>query len=119
MANRYWLLLTLQREFAREEESRIPDNLDSLIERFRETAIVEMDWIFQLPESDLVRQLRATALPSRSFSIAEVVMQVCMHSHGHRAQCATRLRALGGIPPMMDFISWLTQKPDPDWPTRP
>jgi uncharacterized damage-inducible protein DinB len=118
LANRYWLLLALQREFAREEESRIPEGLDSQIERFKETAIVEMDWIFQLPESDLLRQLRSTSLPARSFSVAEAVMQVCMHSHGHRAQCAARLRALGGAPPMMDYIAWLVQKPDPDWPVR-
>jgi uncharacterized damage-inducible protein DinB len=117
-ANRYWLFLMLQKEFVSEEESRIPDSLDGLIARFRETAIVEMDWIFQLPESDLVRQIRSAILPARSFSIAEGMMQVCLHSHGHRAQCATRLRDLGGTPPMTDFITWLIQKPDPDWPAR-
>jgi uncharacterized damage-inducible protein DinB len=38
-----------------------------------------------------------------------------MHSHGHRAQCATRLRLLGGTPPAMDFILWLKDRPVPDW----
>jgi uncharacterized damage-inducible protein DinB len=117
-ANRYWLLLTLQKEFDRESESRVPDTLDSLIARYRETAILELDWLFQLPEADLVRQLRTPFLPTRSFSIAEAVMQICMHSHGHRAQCAVRLRALGGTPPMMDYVVWLVQKPDPEWPQR-
>jgi len=69
IANRYWLLLTLLREFAKEEESRIPDTLDKLTECFRETAIVEMDWIFQLPEADLVRQLRPAALSGRPTSL--------------------------------------------------
>ena len=117
-SNRYWLLLCLQRQFLRDEESRIPETLDCVIARYRETAILELDWIFQLPEADLVRQLRTPFLPTRSFSVAESVMQICMHSHGHRAQCATRLRALGGTPPMMDYIVWLAQKPDPEWPSR-
>jgi len=35
------------------------------------------------------------------------LMQAAMHSHYHRGQNATRLRELGGIPPMTDFIVWL------------
>jgi uncharacterized damage-inducible protein DinB len=30
-----------------------------------------------------------------------------MHSEHHRAQVATRLRALGGNPPMTDYILWV------------
>ena len=40
---------------------------------------------------------------------------VCMHSHGHRSQCATKLRALGGEPPRLDFILWLKDRPAPVW----
>ena len=32
-------------------------------------------------------------------SVAEALLQVCMHSHGHRAQVATRLRQHGAVPP--------------------
>lgn len=35
------------------------------------------------------------------------LMQAAMHSHYHRAQNATRLRELGGAPPLTDFIIWL------------
>ena len=45
------------------------------------------------------------------------MMQVAMHSLGHRAQCATRLRALGGNPPNTDFILWLKERPAADWPS--
>ena len=38
-------------------------------------------------------------------------MQVCMHSHGHRAQIAKMFRRHGGVPPMTDFIIWLVNKP--------
>lgn len=35
------------------------------------------------------------------------LMQAAMHSHYHRGQNATRLRELGGAPPITDFISWI------------
>jgi uncharacterized damage-inducible protein DinB len=38
-------------------------------------------------------------------------MQVCLHSHGHRAQAAKMLRRLGGEPPATDFILWLANRP--------
>ena len=117
-SNRYWLMLSLPREFDREKEGRLPASLDTLIANYRETSIIELDWIFQLPECDLVRQLRPASLPGRTYSVAEALIQVCLHSQGHRAQCAMRLRALGGTPPMTDFIVWAGEKPDPVWPAR-
>ena len=48
-------------------------------------------------------------------SVVQAMMQVCLHSHGHRAQCAVRLRLLGGTPPNMDFILWLKERPAPNW----
>jgi uncharacterized damage-inducible protein DinB len=118
ITNRYWLMLSLQKEFDREKEGRLPDTLDALVANFRDTSITELDWLFQLPECDLLRQLRPAALPGHTYSVAEALIQVCLHSHGHRAQCATRLRTLGGTPPMTDFIAWAGDKPDPEWPTR-
>jgi uncharacterized damage-inducible protein DinB len=39
-----------------------------------------------------------------------------MHSHYHRGQNATRLRELGGEPPMTDLIVWYWKgRPRPDW----
>ena len=40
-------------------------------------------------------------------SIRQALTQAAMHSHYHRGQNATRLRELGGTPPMTDFIVWL------------
>ena len=43
-------------------------------------------------------------------------MQAAMHSHYHRGQNATRLRELGGVPPMTDFIVWLHKgQPAANW----
>jgi hypothetical protein len=63
-----------------------------------------------LPESPV--------LAGQGFTVSQVVMQVCLHSVGHRAQCTTRLRALGGTPSNTDFILWLKDRPAAAWPAE-
>jgi uncharacterized damage-inducible protein DinB len=115
LANWFWLLLILGLPFAVEEESRIPESLEAIAARYQDTHAQEMEWVSQVREPDLARVLETPFLPGHSCSVAQALMQVCMHSHGHRAQCATRLRLLGGTPPNMDFILWLKERPTPDW----
>ena len=40
-------------------------------------------------------------------------MQCVMHSQYHRGQNATRLRELGGSPPITDYILWLYKSKPP------
>ena len=55
--------------------------------------------------------------PPCRITLAEALHQVVMHSHYHRGQNATRLRELGGEPPLTDFIVWLWKgRPTPEWP---
>jgi len=115
LADRFWLLLTLGRPFLQEEESPVPESLEAIAARYRETHTQELDWWSRFRESDLARTLETRFIPGHQYSIAQAAMQVCMHSHGHRAQCATRLRLLGGTPPAMDFVLWLKERPAPDW----
>ncbi len=50
-------------------------------------------------------------------SLEETMLQVAMHSAYHRGQVATKLRELGGEPPLTDFIVWVwLGKPEPAWP---
>jgi uncharacterized damage-inducible protein DinB len=50
-------------------------------------------------------------------TLAETCMQVAMHSTYHRGQVNARLRAIGGEPPLTDFIAWVWfGKPDAEWP---
>lgn len=43
-------------------------------------------------------------------------VQAATHSHYHRGQNATRLREIGGVPPLIDFIAWLKDgQPRPRW----
>ena len=46
----------------------------------------------------------------RTFDVAtvgETAFQVVSHSTHHRAQANSRLRAVGGEPPLVDFIAWI------------
>lgn len=115
LANRFWLLQNLGRVFEMEKESCIPTSLEEVVRRYRETYIEELAWILQLADGDFSRQLVSPFIPGGHCSVAEGVMQVCMHSHGHRSQCAKQLRALGGTPPALDFILWLKDRPAADW----
>jgi uncharacterized damage-inducible protein DinB len=115
LANRFWLFLSLGRPFALEEESRLPESLAAVAELFRETHDVERGWVSHAGESDLARRLEDPLIPGGRCSVAQAYLQVCMHSQGHRSQCATRLRALGGEPPATDFILWLRDRPSAAW----
>lgn len=115
LANRFWFTLSIGREFALEKEAQVPASLETIATQYRETHEQESAWISAIKEADLERRLETPFIPGSSFSVAEGMMQVCMHSHGHRAQCATRLRLLGGTPPATDFILWLKTRPAPEW----
>jgi uncharacterized damage-inducible protein DinB len=115
LANRFWLMQTLSRPFPLEEESRAPESLEEVTGRYREAHTQELEWITNLDEAHLGRKLESPFIPGGSCSVADGMMQVCMHSHGHRSQCASRLRLLGGTPPALDFILWLKERPAADW----
>ena len=112
VANRYWLLLTLGQPFFDENEKRIPESHAALTAQFAETERPELDWLSRSTPEELDRQIQPRALPGTTVSVAEAMIQVALHSHGHRSQCATQLRTLGGTPAPMDFVLWVRdQKP--------
>jgi uncharacterized damage-inducible protein DinB len=112
VANRYWLLLTLSQPFIDEQEKLIPNSHAVLTEQFRQTEQLELDWLSRASTKELDRQVQPRALPGTTISVAGAMIQVALHSQGHRSQCATRLRALGGTPAPMDFVLWASeQKP--------
>jgi len=54
--------------------------------------------------------------PPVKLSRRHALTQAAMHSHYHRGQNATRLRELGGGPPLTDFIIWLRKgQPAAQW----
>jgi uncharacterized damage-inducible protein DinB len=49
-------------------------------------------------------------------TLGETILQVILHSTYHRGQIATRLRELGGEPPLTDFIAWAWKgRPAAEW----
>lgn len=116
LANRFWLLTLMGAPFAVEHESRPASSLAELTERYRETQAQETAWLASASDDDLARGLESPLIPGTRCSVAQAWLQVCLHSHGHRAQGATLLRRHGGAPPPIDFIVWLLERPAPQWP---
>ena len=116
LANRFWLLTVTGAPFDVEHESRPAGSLAALTERYRETHTRESAWLASASDADLARRLESPLIPGAGCSVAQAWVQVCLHSHGHRAQCATLLRRHGGAPPPTDFIVWLFERPEPQWP---
>ena len=111
VSNRFWLLTILGHTFDRESEMKMPANLASFIDRFNETERLEAEWLSHASDSELERTLETRS--SRlgiDVSIRQAILQVCLHTQGHRPQCATRLRTLGGTPPGTDYVLWIKEK---------
>jgi uncharacterized damage-inducible protein DinB len=119
-SNRFWLLTILGHTFVREDEMQIPHNLTGIMERLNETEHLESEWLSKATESDLERilQTRSSRL-GVDVSVRQAILQICMHTQGHRPQCATRLRQLGGAPPGMDFALWVKDQTSSRQPSPP
>lgn len=115
LANRFWVWLIREAPFAVEEESKLPASFEALKEKYRDTHAREREWLSQAQAPDLERILESSLIPGQSCSVAQALLQICLHSQGHRSQVATRLRSLGGTPPALDYILWLPERPVPDW----
>jgi uncharacterized damage-inducible protein DinB len=115
LANRFWLLTIQGKPFAHETEARRSPSFDALVERYAATHAAEIAWLADADARDLQRSLENAFIPHGRCSVSQALMQVCLHSQGHRAQCATLLRRLGGVPPATDFILWVTNRAAADW----
>jgi uncharacterized damage-inducible protein DinB len=65
-------------------------------------------WLQVASQDDLQRRLVIPWFkdPPIEITVGEALTQAAMHSHYHRGQNATRLRELGGVPPLTDLIVW-------------
>ena len=109
VANRFWYSMWVGEPFDMERELQPPASLDALIGDYEALQAAEEAWIGRSNEGDLHRILETPHIPGGRCSVAEGVAQICLHSQGHRAQIAKMYRALGGTPPMTDFILWVAQ----------
>ena len=117
LANRFWILSVLGLPFVVEDEARPSRSFDELVQRFADMQAQESTWLATAAESDFARVLVDSRIPGGQCTVGDAFLQVCLHSHGHRAQIAKRLRQLGGVPPTTDFINWIAHRPAAVWPT--
>jgi uncharacterized damage-inducible protein DinB len=115
VAHRFWIQLSQGAPFSVEDEREVPESLEPIVARYRETQAEEHAWLARLEEADLARTVESAFFPGRRIAVRDALMQVCLHSQGHRSQCAARLRVLGGEPPSLDFVLWLKDRPAAVW----
>lgn len=115
LAHRFGLLAILDQPFAMDTESRRATSFEELVRRYRLTHEQQTACLHAATDADLARILESDLIPGRQCTIAQALMQVCQHSHGHRAQAATLLRRHDGTPPVLDFIVRLVERPTADW----
>lgn len=116
VSNRFWMLSIVGEPFDIEVETRVPESLDALSAGFRTTHARETEWLAVARDDAFAQALESSLIPGGRCLVSDALLQVCLHSQGHRAQCAKMLRALGGVPPATDFIVWRAGRPAPSWP---
>ena len=109
LANRFWLLTIRGAAFVHEHEARPAESFEDLRDRYLSTWREELAWLSTATEADLDRTLESPLIPGGRCSVAQAFVQMCLHAHGHRAQCAKLLRRHGGQPPATDFILWIAE----------
>jgi uncharacterized damage-inducible protein DinB len=110
MVQRAFLSLFLKRPFDMQREMQAPESFVDLDRLFRDSHAEESSFVGQLQEADLARTVDMPWIPDCHLTLGQALMQVVMHSQGHRGQCLARLRVLGGTPPTLDFILWLKDR---------
>ena len=114
LSNRFWLLAVLRQPFVLEDEfpaRALVRCARSALRPYGGGSCVAQ----RREEREFDRILKSPLIPGAECSVAQALMQVCMHSHGHRAQAAKLLRRHGSTPPITDFILWLTTRARADW----
>jgi uncharacterized damage-inducible protein DinB len=73
---------------------------------------------FQIPWTDIVEQELGRA--PGPITLAEMMLQVALHSLYHRGQINLRLREVGGQPPKVDYVVWVwLGRPAANWTSAP
>ncbi len=111
VVQRAFLALFLGRPFDFASEMRTPESLEEVQKLFRGIHAEAIAFAGHLQEAQLSEPFEMPYLPGTRLTHGEAHIQVVMHSQHHRGQCASRLRALGGDPPTVDFIIWLKDRP--------
>jgi uncharacterized damage-inducible protein DinB len=93
-------------KFAKPGDYASPGELKAEAQRYHADA---RSFLRELQPADVERTIVIPWFkdPPLELPIGQALLQAAMHSHYHRAQNVTRLRELGGTPPLTDYIVWL------------
>jgi uncharacterized damage-inducible protein DinB len=109
-------IVTVQRVFAAMLRGRISGirnevesvkSLPALQELFAASHSDLMAFMNGMVPEALERPVENPWMPDLKGTAGQILMQVILHSQGHRGQCLSRLRELTGAAPTLDFIIWL------------
>ncbi|HEX5439210.1 MAG TPA: DinB family protein [Gemmatimonadaceae bacterium] len=95
-----------------------PPTMDAVVRAARMSLDDEREYVATLTPGQLDEQVVIPHFqnPPLSVTRSEALTQSALHSQHHRAQNATRLRELGGVPPTTDLILWYwLGRPAPRW----
>ena len=91
IANRFWLQTVCGEPFVHEQESRRSPSFEDLAARYSRLQVEESTWLATAVTADLHQTLESPLIPGGRCSVVQAWLQVCLHSHGHRAQLAKLL----------------------------
>ncbi|MGE3956924.1 MAG: 4a-hydroxytetrahydrobiopterin dehydratase [Vicinamibacterales bacterium] len=110
VANRFWAALICGVPFDIKREVQADRAPAALPATFSAVLQQEGAWLEAASEAEVASQVAHPLIPGTSCSVAEAFMQVCLHTHGHRAQVMKMLRGHGITPEPHDFIVWLSRR---------
>jgi uncharacterized damage-inducible protein DinB len=87
-----------------DESERV--SIAALDERFRDTWTRRTAWLDALANTKLAESVVYRDSKESRFSAAlgDMMLQMCLHSHHHRAQAVNMLRRLGAAAPELDYM---------------
>jgi len=115
MVQRAFFALYTSQPFDMQKESKVPESFADLEASFRQAHEQQLGFLSQLADDQLTRNVDMPWIPDCRVSLAQVLLQVVMHSQNHRGQCLTRLRSIAGNAPTLDFIIWAKDRPAAAW----
>lgn len=111
-----WIMGPRTSEFSFKKMEDFPSMAE--LKTYARQGLAEISALLKKTDQDCMEEVIEVVWfkPPLKISRRHALTQAAMHSHYHRGQNATRLRELGGDPPMTDFIVWLRdEKPAARW----
>jgi uncharacterized damage-inducible protein DinB len=104
-----WVTSVKRPDFSFKKLEDFPSMAD--LKKYARQGLEELNGLLKNTDQDRMEELIEVVWfkPPLKLSVRQALTQAAMHSHYHRGQNATRLRELGGEPPLTDFIEWLHQ----------